>query len=120
LVAGRRKLLTTALAGILASSIAGYAGEGPDLSRTTPVTPPVSTQPHPARMGDIAVTIPKTPMVKGEVCAVPVKGKIVAPVPADPPKPERKPEDGVQVGTVSVEGGDHPQPPIAPDKPRAP
>lgn len=135
LVAGRRKLLTTALAGILACSMAGCVGAGPDLQSSgttsgsshheptvtgTPKagqppltltgTPRVQSQPKPG----------KTMVTKGDVCEVPIKGKIVAPTPVDPPKPEPKPDDGIVVGTVHVDDGAR-VPPTAPvDEPRAP
>lgn len=123
LVAGRRKLLTSALASILACSMAGCVGNGPELpsagttsesSHQAPTavtgTPAAGQLPltltgaprvqPPAKLGEIMVT-------KGDVCEVPIKGKIVAPTPVDPPKPEPKPEDGITVGTVHVNDGDH-------------
>lgn len=133
LVAGRRKLLTTALAGILACTMAGCVGAGPDLqsSGTTsgssheptavsgtpqPGQSPLQLtgKPHVQRgpiMGDLKVA-------KGEVCEAPIQGRIVAPPPVDPPKPEPKPE--IVIGTVHVDDGDRVPPTSPVDQPRAP
>jgi hypothetical protein len=84
LVPGRRKLLTSALAGILACSIAGCAGDGPDLVEPQPrPAPPAKAQPLPADSG--APMERGGRVLMGDIC---VKGRIVTPpVTTDPPTP---------------------------------
>jgi hypothetical protein len=81
LVAGRRKLLTHSLAAILACTMAGCVGDGPELvnnqkpvpqQQTQQVPPPGMVAPQPQH---------PTEAIMGEAC-VPIMGKFAAPVPA--------------------------------------
>lgn len=120
LVPGRRKLLTSALAGILACSIAGCGGDGPDLVQPPgTTTQPTSAQPQPS--GTVTPTHHGGRVLMGDICEAPVKGKIVTtPVTSDPPMPQPLtgtpvprppgPQD-VVVGTVHVD--DRPRTPPA-------
>ena len=62
LVPGRRKLLTTALAAMLASTMAGCVGDGPELGKTQEAVPPPQTHEiHPVPPGRIAF-VPTPPL----------------------------------------------------------
>jgi hypothetical protein len=123
LVPGRRKLLTGALASMLACAIAGCSGDGPDL---------VQPQPKPARptteqqmpMGVVTAPKPSDEALKGDICVAPPMGMIVTkPVKGNPPvhpplmgapvpRP-MPPADGLVVGTVHVD--DAPRTPGEPE-----
>lgn len=87
LVAGRRKLLTHALGAMLASSMAGCGGDGPEMVNTQQQQPVL--RPHaqeaPALTGTPRVTPPpphQAEVTMGDVC-VPIRmGKIAPPAPA--------------------------------------
>ena len=118
LVPGRRKLLTSALAGILACTVAGCGGDGPDLVK--PQESPTTGQQMP--MGIVTAPEPRGHLLKGDVCEAPAKGKVIAPpVTTDPPTPTpltgtpvprpKGPQDTIVVGTVHVD--DQPRTPPA-------
>jgi hypothetical protein len=100
LVPGRRKLLTTALAGILACSLAGCVGDGPDLTGS-------QTKPHAAH--EHATTSPEVtpppsdglqeqPKTQGEL--EPITGLIV-PAASSETKPQSAGNDTPRSETVS-------------------
>ena len=123
LVPGRRKLLTTALAGMLACTFAGCVGDGPDVAQPQPKpSRPTTEQQMP--MGVAVVPQPNDEALQGGICAVPPLGMIIAtPVQGNPPThlpltgapiPRPKtPDDGLVVGTVHVD--DAPRTPPEPE-----
>lgn len=108
LVPGRRKLLTTALAGMLACTFAGCIGDGPDVAQSQP-KPGRPTTEQQMPVGVVAVPNPDDEALKGDICEVTPRVPRVAGNPPDQPpitgtpKPDPKPEDGLVVGTVHVD-----------------
>lgn len=81
LVAGRRKLLTHALAAMLASTMAGCVGDGPDMVEARPPAAQQQSQQAPPLSGSPRVVPPQpAKALMGDVC-VPM-GKIAPPPPA--------------------------------------
>ena len=82
LVPGRRKLLTHALATMLACTMAGCVGDGPELVNGQKPEPQQQTQPVPVP-GVVAPQPQHSANVKmGDVCEPIIMGKLAAPVPA--------------------------------------
>jgi hypothetical protein len=86
LVPGRRKLLTHALAAMLACTMAGCVGDGPELVNGQKPEPQQQTQPVPVP----GIVAPQNPanVIMGGKCAAPVpsptKRGTVAPLPSTP------------------------------------
>ena len=104
LIAGRRKLLTHALATMLACTMAGCVGDGPELVNSQKPAPQQQTQQVPPP--GIVVLQPQpqpqhpTEVKMGDVCVPTIMGKFAAPVPAptktgafSPPPPNPTPKD---------------------------
>lgn len=100
LVPGRRKLLTTALAGMLACTFAGCIGDGPDVAQ------PQSRSDHTTtvQVGQVAAPKPGDTAPQRDV-PPPLTGTPV-------PRP-KTPDDGIVVGTVHVD--DAPRTPPEPE-----
>jgi hypothetical protein len=108
LVPGRRKLLTGALAGMLACAIAGCSGDGPELGQPHPKpSRPTTEQQMP--MGVVDAPNPDDEALVGDASEAPVAPVTTGNPPVHPPlmgvpvPPPRRPDDGLVVGTVHVD-----------------